>query len=42
MFLVQNPPSGTSTPREPFVSDVGHSHRYKANIEGSLKLLNRM
>ena len=43
MFLVQNPPSGASTPREAFVNDVGHAHRYiKPNIEGSLKMLNRM
>ncbi|CAB4011145.1 WD repeat-containing 5-like [Paramuricea clavata] len=42
MFLVQNPPSGPSTPREQFVNDVGHAHRYKANIEGSMKILNRI
>jgi hypothetical protein len=42
MFLVQNPPSGASTPREPYVSDVSHIHRHKPNVEGSLKILDRM
>lgn len=42
MFLVQNPPSAPSTPREQFVSEVGHSHRFKLNLEGSIKLLNRL
>ena len=42
MFLVQNPPSDASTPQEPYMSDVGHVHRHKPNVEGSLKILDRI
>lgn len=41
MFLVQKPPSSPSTPREPYFGEVGHAHRIKATVEGSLKILDR-
>lgn len=42
MFLVQNPPSGPSTPRDSYLNDTSHVVRNKPNIEGNLKMLSRI
>lgn len=42
MFLIQNPPSGPSTPRDTYFNEMSSVVRSKPNIEGNLKILDRI
>ena len=42
MFLVQNPPSGPSASLDTYVNEMTNVVRNKPNVEGNLKILDRM